>query len=112
MVNEPSLAAQVIVAVIPIVGIVMGSVVVFFYLLWRHREISLQIRTGIYKPSKFNFKIFSLLAGLLLFFLGIVMTVLFWVVSGVNFGLLGGLIPLALGMGLLGFYILTQKSDI
>ncbi|MBO8458118.1 MAG: hypothetical protein IAA81_07815 [Spirochaetes bacterium] len=112
MVNEPSLAAQVIVAVIPIVGIVMGSVVVFFYLLWRHREISLQIRTGIYKPSKFNFKIFSLLAGLLLFFLGIVMTVLFWVVSGVNFELLGGLIPLALGMGLLGFYILTRKSDI
>lgn len=112
MLNEPSLAAQIIVALIPIVGIVMGSVVVFFYLLWRHREISLQIRTGIYKPSKFNFKIFSLLAGLLLFFLGIVLTVLFWVVSGVNFELLGGLIPLALGMGLLGFYILTCKSDI
>ena len=29
-------AAQVIIAIIPIVGIVMGSVVIFFYLLWHH----------------------------------------------------------------------------
>ena len=38
-------ATQVIIAIIPIVGIVIGGVVVFFYLLWRHREISLQIKT-------------------------------------------------------------------
>ena len=35
---ETSQAAQVIVAIIPIVGIVMASVVAFFYLLWGHRE--------------------------------------------------------------------------
>jgi len=42
-------AAQIVIAVIPIVGIVMGAVVVFFYLLWRHRQIVRQIQAGIYK---------------------------------------------------------------
>ena len=37
-------AVQIIIAVIPIVGIVMGSVLVFFYFLWRHKQIMLQIR--------------------------------------------------------------------
>jgi len=32
-------AVQIIIAVIPIVGIVMGSVLIFFYFLWRHRPI-------------------------------------------------------------------------
>ena len=39
-------AVQIIIAVIPIVGIVMGSVLIFFYFLWRHRQIMLQIRTN------------------------------------------------------------------
>ena len=36
--NEVGAAAQVIVTVIPIVGIAMGSTVIFFYLLWNHRQ--------------------------------------------------------------------------
>ena len=32
-------AVQIIIAVIPIVGIVMGSVLVFFYFLWRDKQI-------------------------------------------------------------------------
>ena len=39
----PSAAAQVLIMVIPIVGIVMGSVVVFFYLLWRHKQNMMMI---------------------------------------------------------------------
>jgi len=31
-------AVRVIISIIPIVGIVMGSVVVFFYLLWNHKR--------------------------------------------------------------------------
>ena len=61
-------AAQVIVAIIPIVGIVIGGVVVFFYLLWRHKHISMMIRTGTYKPVHFNFKLFSLNANSLFVF--------------------------------------------
>ena len=36
-------AVHVIVAIIPIVGITFGAVIIFFYLLWRHHEIKLQI---------------------------------------------------------------------
>ena len=42
--NTASAAAQILIALIPIVGIVMGSAVVFFYLLWNHRRKTLLIR--------------------------------------------------------------------
>ena len=46
MESVPSKAAQVIISVIPIVGIVMGSAVIFFYLLWNHRQAMKIIETG------------------------------------------------------------------
>ena len=61
-----SQSAQVVVAVIPIVGIAIGGVILFFYLLWTHHETKLRIRTGSYKENEFDLKTFSLLAGLLL----------------------------------------------
>ena len=64
-----SSAAQVIIAVIPIVGIVMGSVVVFFSLLWYHRRWILLIKAGQYKKPFFDLLTFSLLTGLLLLFI-------------------------------------------
>ena len=86
-------AAQVIIAIIPIVGIVIGGIVVFFYLLWRHREISLQIKTGCY-----------LLTGLLLTGIGLVLTLLFLVLQGLSYPLLGGLLPLIIGVSFLVFF--------
>jgi quinol-cytochrome oxidoreductase complex cytochrome b subunit len=103
-------AAQVIVAVIPIVGIVMGSVVVFFYLLWRHREIVRQIESGSYRRPVFDLHLFSLLAGFLLTGVGFALTVLFLCMEGMNYTLLGGLIPFSLGAGLLAFYFVTSPS--
>lgn len=109
-----SSAAQVIIAIIPIVGIVIGGVVVFFYLLWRHREISLQIKTGCYRPRQFNLKLFSLLTGLLLTGIGFVLTILFLVLEGFSYPLLGGLLPLFIGISLLVFFKFcptTNKKD-
>ena len=97
-------AAQVILAIVPIVGIVIGGILVFFYLLWRHRQISLQVKTGNYKPSKFSLKIFSLLLGILLTGVGLVLTLFFALMNGLSYQVLGGLIPLALGICLLIFY--------
>ncbi len=97
-------AAQVIIAIIPIVGIVIGGIVVFFYLLWRHREISLQIKTGCYLPRQFNLKLFSLLTGLLLTGIGLVLTLLFLVLQGLSYPLLGGLLPLIIGVSFLVFF--------
>ncbi len=96
--------AQIILAVIPIVGIAIGGVTVFFYLLWHHHEIKLRIKTGTYQTSNFDLKTFSLLCGLLLTGVGIALTILFLVVDGLSYPLLGGLIPLSIGICLLIFY--------
>jgi hypothetical protein len=105
-----SAAAQVIIAVIPIVGIFMGSVVVFFYLLWYHRRRVLLIKAGQdYKPD-FDLLSFSLLTGLLLLAVGVSLTVFFVIIGNTGYGLLGGIIPLSIGVGLLAYYVI-KRSD-
>jgi len=103
-----SAAAQIIIAIIPIVGIVMGSVVIFFYLLWNHRRRTLLIKAGQYTRPDFNLQLFSLLSGLLLISVGVALTVLLAIIEGASYGLLGGIIPLAMGTGLLVFYIIRR----
>ena len=105
-----SQAAQVVISVIPIVGIVMGSVVVFFYLLWNHKRRTLLIKAGQYQRPEFDLLTFSLLAGLLLSAVGFALTVFLAIALGANFGLLGGIIPLAVGIGLLTYYGI-RRSD-
>jgi hypothetical protein len=99
-----STAAQVIISIIPIVGIVMGSTVVFFYLLWNHKRKILLIQVQHYDRPEFDLLSFSLLTGLLLFSVGIALTVFLAIALGVNFGLLSGIIPLSMGIGLLIYY--------
>ena len=105
-----SSAAQVIISIIPIVGIVMGSVVIFFYLLWNHKRRTLLIKAGQFKRPDFDLLTFSLLAGLLLVTVGLALTVFLAIALGVNFGLLGGIIPLSIGIGLLVYYGI-KRSD-
>jgi len=108
--SQATPAAQVIVSLIPGLGIVLGGVVVFFYLLWRHRQIVRQISAGIYRPPQFDILLFSLLAGFLLSGVGAVLSLLFFLIEGIGYALLGGLIPLALGGGLLGFYFVAART--
>ena len=98
-----STAVQIILAIIPIVGIVIGGTVVFFYLLWRNSQISLLIKTDKYTQRNFNLKIFSLLTGFVLTMVGLVLTIIFILMNGASYSLLGGLIPLAIGISLLLF---------
>jgi hypothetical protein len=109
MEQTSSTAAQVIVAIIPIVGIVMGAVVVFFYLLWNYKHQALLIRAEQYTRPEFDLYSFSLLAGLLLGSVGITLTVFLALVQGADYGLLGGLIPLSMGIGLLIFYGIKHR---
>ena len=111
MMSVPSVAAQVVMSVIPIVGIVMGCVVVFFYLLWSHKEKVLMIERGAYRPNAIELDTFSLLTGILLSGVGGVLTALFIVKDGLQYSLLGGLIPLALGIGLLVFYGIRSRRS-
>jgi hypothetical protein len=98
--NRVSSAAEVIIAIIPIVGIVMGSVVVFFYLLWNHKRKTLLIKAGQNPRTDFDLLSFSLLTGLLLVAVGISLTAFLAIAKGSGYGLLGGIIPLSLGAGL------------
>jgi hypothetical protein len=107
-----SSAAQIIVSIIPIVGIVMSAVVIFFYLLWNHRRKVLLIKAGHYVRPEFDLLSFSLLAGLLLSAVGAALTVFLALVQGLNYGLLGGIIPLATGVGLLTYYGIRYSKDI
>jgi len=106
--NWTSAAAQILIAIIPIVGIVMGSVVIFFYLLWIHRRRTLLIKAGQYKRPEFDLLSFSLLSGLLLSSVGIALTILLSITEGASYGLLGGIIPLSLGIGLLANYLIKR----
>ncbi len=105
----PSAAAQVIVSVIPIVGIIMGCMVIFFYLLWDYKFKIHMIDKGIYKRTPFDMDSFSLLAGLVLFILGLVLMIFFLVKDGFSYGALSGLIPVSIGVSLLLFFTIRQK---
>jgi uncharacterized membrane protein YdjX (TVP38/TMEM64 family) len=101
-------AARVLIAIIPIVGIVMGSVVVFFWMLWAHRQKVLLIKSHLYEKPRFDFLNFSLLTGLLLAIVGVTLTVFLAFTLGKSYGLLGGLIPLATGTALLIYYVIQR----
>jgi len=103
-----STAAQTIIAIIPIVGIFMGSVVVFFYLLWQHRRKVLLIKAGQYLKPSFDLMSFSLLTGLLLLSVGLSLTVFLALMDNTGYGLLGGIIPLSMGIGLLAYYLIKR----
>ena len=107
----PAAAAQIIIAIIPIVGIVTGGGVVLFYLLWRHKQNVKMIEKGMTPYGGIDLKSFSLVAGLLTAGVGFVLSVFFVLTGGATYALLGGLIPLAVGFGLLAFYMLRQNES-
>lgn len=103
-------AAQVIISLVPIVGIAFSAIVIFFALLWRHHEIKLRISKDSYNPPKFNWSLFSLFSGLCLIGVGVSISIVFLIISGITYGLLGGIIPLVLGIMFLVFYKLISNG--
>lgn len=101
-------AAQVIISLIPLTGIIFTTVLIFFALLWHHHETKMLILKGLYTPKKFNLNAFSLLAGLCLIGTGLVLTVLFALLSGLTWALMSGLLPLATGIALTVFSFINK----
>ncbi len=108
----PSPAVNIIVSVIPIVGIVMGSTVVFFYLLFSHRQKVLMIQKGAVQKKIFDLDSFSLLAGLLLLGAGVSLTLFFLLKEGFSYSVLGGLIPFSIGVSLVVFFAVRRKMRV
>ncbi|MBE7412723.1 MAG: hypothetical protein L6Q54_02115 [Leptospiraceae bacterium] len=89
---------------VPIVGIVFGCTLLFFLFYWNHKEKIELIRSNLYKPVFFDIRMLSFFVGLLLTFTGFALSVVFIVVLGKSLAMLGGLVPLAIGLGLLTYY--------
>ena len=101
----PSTAAEILISLSPIVGIVMGCTVIFFFLLWNHQQRMLLIEKGLYKRTPFDLTIFSLFSGLILTSIGVSLVVFFFIKEGFSWGLFSGLIPLSLGASMLIFFV-------
>ena len=111
MENITSPAAQVILSLIPIVGITIGGIVIFFALLWIHHERKQRVNAGITEKQSYNYKAATLLIGLLLTGIGLMLTVFFALFTGITPSLLGGLIPFTIGVCLLLFYRLCDWKN-
>ncbi len=107
----PSAAAQVIVTVIPIVGIVIGGVLLFFFLYWHYKQRMLMIEKGQYVKSDFDFSTFSLFAGLVLTSVGASLVVFFVILEGFTYPVLSGLIPLSVGVSLLIYFAIRASMN-
>ncbi len=90
-------------------GISFSALVVFFALLWKHHETKLRIKMGTYEAPQINLKNFSLFLGLCLVGIGAVLSVMFMLLEGLSWGLLGGLIPLVIGAMLLIFNKISKN---
>lgn len=107
----PSAAAQVIVTIIPIVGIVTGGVVLFFFLYWQYKQRMLILEKGQYVKNDFDFNTFSLFAGLVLTSVGASLVVFFVILEGFSSPVLSGLIPLSVGISLLVYFTIRAKMN-
>lgn len=105
----PSAAAQVLVTIIPFVGIVMGCIVILSYLFWNYKQKILMIEKGINKKSLFDIDSFSLFSGLLLFSIGTSLVIFFLIKEGFTYGVLSGLIPLSIGISMILFFLIRIK---
>ena len=99
--------AQILISILPLVTIVVLGVLTYFYMKWEHQKRMLTIeKGGTPLPKKFNEKL--LLIGILSLFIGIGLTIFFIVEAGWSNELLGGIIPLAAGLGILTYLIILR----
>jgi hypothetical protein len=106
-----STSYKILLAVVPIVGIVVGGIVIFYFLLWRYRLNAELIKLGNYENTFWkHIRIFSLLVGSISASIGLPMTILFLLVDGVSYSVLGGVIPLFSGIGFLVFFYVVSRS--
>jgi len=103
-------AAQVIMSLFPIVGVVMATFLLFFHILWHHKQTVMLIRQGTYAPSKLDFLNICLLSGILLLVLGVALTVFFISIKRRDYTLLLGLLPFSIGLSLLIYYKIASKN--
>ncbi|MDA3901566.1 MAG: hypothetical protein PF637_13740 [Spirochaetes bacterium] len=102
-------AVQVMITIIPIVGILMGGAVIILYIVLNHKQKMAMIEHNYGTRQPFDIVLMSLFSGLLLSSIGLAMSLFFILKEGIAYSLLSGIVPLAAGLGLLIFFTIAQK---
>ena len=102
--KESCSSYKIILHLVPIVGIVFGSLLLYFIFYWWHKQRIELIKANMHKPIPFDIRVFSFFVGLLLTFIGLGLSIVFVLILGNSMAILGGIIPLSVGLGLITFY--------
>ncbi len=102
-------AAQVLLSLIPIVAIVIVGILSFFALQWDNRKRLLIIEKG-GRPAPRSIDDKLLLIGIVALFVGIGLTVFFSVHNGLSNSLLGGIVPMMVGLGVITSYAVIWRT--
>jgi len=100
-------AAQVLIAALPLVAVVLLAVLAFFAMLWDQQKNRILIARG-EKPVQRNIDEKILLLGMIALFVGIGLTAFFLLSEGMTSALLGGIIPTMTGLGVVVHYALRR----
>jgi hypothetical protein len=104
---------KILISLIPITGIIMGGITILLFFKWYFEYKKYLIDSGKYQPFRIkDFRILILLIGILFISAGLPLTIVFLYVSGISFPILGGLVPLFVGIGLIVFYVLTIGKNL
>lgn len=104
-----SQAAEVLIALLPIVSVLAVGVLYFFYMLWEFRKARMLIEKGKSPPpSRFNERL--LLIGIVALCVGVGLLIYFLLKGGLSDALLGGIIPTATGVGIIIYYRIVGGS--
>ena len=101
-------SAQILIAALPLVAVVLLTVLTFFFMLWDYRHKRLLVeRGGTPVPRNLDEKL--LLIGIVALFVGVGLLVFFALKTGLSDALLGGIIPTTAGLGIITYYVLVQR---
>lgn len=100
--------SKIIISLIPVVGIIAGSIVILLYFKWYFAYKKFLVEKDKDQPISFkDLRVLLLLMGILSIGTGIPISIVFVSIYGITLALLGGLIPIFVGIALIIFYILT-----
>jgi len=103
-----STAAQVLIAALPLVAVIVLGILSYFYFLWDYRKNKLIIeKNG--TPRERNIDDKLLLLGVVALFVGLGLLIFFALYAGISSSLLGGIIPTMTGAGIITHYLLIRK---
>jgi len=105
-----SAAAQVLIATLPLVAVVLLAILVFFFMLWDQKKSRIIIERG-ERPIPRNVDDKILLLGIVSFFVGVGLLVFFAVHDGLSNALLGGIIPAMTGLGIIIHYLIAHRKN-